>query len=403
YAKGMHAVPPPITGNYIPSGSDVKIDYSKFTYVPKQTSADESDTKPVEYASSTFDSSVETTTSIHAPLDNAPKIVCKPKMWTDAPINEEYESDGDDDSVFNVQENIEKPSFAFIDSVKHAEAVNTTCYVLNKFDGKSDSGFLVGYFLNSKAFWVYNLETKRVEEHLHVNFQENKPNVVGKGHAWMFDLHYLTNSMNYKPVLVENQANKSTGPKETNNSAGDKIQKTTDYKTCEKPVCQVDQIFQEELEKLKRQEKEANDAVKKGTTHQNQNANTNSINLLNAISIPISTAGPSIALNNGEPSYPNDLSMPHLEDIYASLNFRLLPRIFRYLKGQPKLGLWYPKVSSFELEAYLDSDYAGANLDRKSTTGGCQFLGRRLISWQCKKQTIMATSTAKAEYVAAAH
>ncbi|GJU02065.1 putative ribonuclease H-like domain-containing protein [Tanacetum coccineum] len=77
-------------------------------------------------------------------------------------------------------------------------------------------------------------------------------------------------------------------------------------------------------------------------------------------------------------------------------------RIFRYLKGKPKLGLWYPRVSSFDLESYSDSDYAGANLDRKSTTGGCQFLGRRLITWQCKKQTIVATSTTEAEYVAAA-
>ncbi|GJQ95462.1 putative ribonuclease H-like domain-containing protein [Tanacetum coccineum] len=78
-------------------------------------------------------------------------------------------------------------------------------------------------------------------------------------------------------------------------------------------------------------------------------------------------------------------------------------RIFRYLKHQPKLGLWYPRDSPFELEAFLDSDYAGASLDRKSTTGGCQFLGRRLISWQCKKQTIVANSTTEAEYVAAAH
>ena len=78
-------------------------------------------------------------------------------------------------------------------------------------------------------------------------------------------------------------------------------------------------------------------------------------------------------------------------------------KIFKYLKGQPKLGLWYPRESPFMLEAYSDSDYAGANLDRKSTTGGCQFLGRRLISWQCKKQTIVATSSTEAEYVAAAH
>nr|GEV30881.1 hypothetical protein [Tanacetum cinerariifolium] len=77
-------------------------------------------------------------------------------------------------------------------------------------------------------------------------------------------------------------------------------------------------------------------------------------------------------------------------------------RIFRYLKGHPKLGLWYPKESPFDLVAYSDNDYGGATHDRKSTTGGCQFLGRRLISWQCKKQTIVATSTTKVEYVAAA-
>ncbi|GJQ97846.1 putative ribonuclease H-like domain-containing protein [Tanacetum coccineum] len=77
-------------------------------------------------------------------------------------------------------------------------------------------------------------------------------------------------------------------------------------------------------------------------------------------------------------------------------------RIFRYLKGKPTLGLWYSRDSPFELVAYTDSDYAGATLDRKSITGGCQFLGNRLISWQCKKQTVVATSTTETEYVAAA-
>ncbi|GKB22048.1 putative ribonuclease H-like domain-containing protein, partial [Tanacetum coccineum] len=84
-------------------------------------------------------------------------------------------------------------------------------------------------------------------------------------------------------------------------------------------------------------------------------------------------------------------------------NLEAVKKIFKYLKGQPKLGLWYPRESPFVLEAYSDSDYAGANKDRKSTTGGCQFLGRRLISWQCKKQTIVATSSTKVEYVAAAN
>ncbi|GJW22220.1 putative ribonuclease H-like domain-containing protein [Tanacetum coccineum] len=78
-------------------------------------------------------------------------------------------------------------------------------------------------------------------------------------------------------------------------------------------------------------------------------------------------------------------------------------RIFRYLKGQPKLGLWYPKDSPLILEAFSDSDYVGTNLDRKSITGGCQFLGSRLISWQCKKQTVVANSTTEAEYIVASH
>ncbi|GJU60753.1 putative ribonuclease H-like domain-containing protein [Tanacetum coccineum] len=93
-------------------------------------------------------------------------------------------------------------------------------------------------------------------------------------------------------------------------------------------------------------------------------------------------------------------------------HLHVVKRIFRYLKGQPKLGLWYPRDSPFDLEAFFDSDYARAfsdsdyaraSLDRKSTTGGCQFLGKRLISWQCKKQTIVANSTTEAEYVAAAN
>nr|GEV16580.1 hypothetical protein [Tanacetum cinerariifolium] len=281
---------------------------------------------------------------------------------------------------------------SFLPTTFWAEAVNTACYVLNrvlvtklenkkpyelltgrqpiisylrpfrchvtilntidqqgKFDRKSDSGFLVRYSLNSKAFRVYNLETNGVEENLHANFLEIKPNVAGKGHAWMFDLDYLINSINYEPVLIKNQANKSAGPKEANNSAGtqvindqgvnskeidlieehfvlhiwsaysttikssgDKIEKNV------KPISQVEQIFKEELEKLKRQEKEANDALRKEATHDSLDANTNSTNLLNAVSALVSVVGPSRALNDAEPSYPDDPSMPHLEDIFAS-------------------------------------------------------------------------------------
>nr|GEY55126.1 ribonuclease H-like domain-containing protein [Tanacetum cinerariifolium] len=113
FVDGMNAVPSPITGNYMPSRPDVEIDYSNLTYGPKQTLADESDSKPNEYASCESDSSVETSTFMPEPVEKASKVVCEPKVWTVAPIIEEYDSDSDNDLVFNVQEDKEKPSFAF--------------------------------------------------------------------------------------------------------------------------------------------------------------------------------------------------------------------------------------------------------------------------------------------------
>ncbi|GJZ91509.1 ribonuclease H-like domain-containing protein [Tanacetum coccineum] len=113
-------------------------------------------------------------------------------------------------------------------------------------------------------------------------------------------------------------------------------------------------------------------------------------------------------------STPMETQKPLLKDadVCACARFQVNPkvshlhavkRIFRYLKGQPKLGLWYPKDSPFDLVVYTNSDYAGASLDRKSTTGGCQFLGYRLISWQCKKQTMVANSNTEAEYIVASN
>ncbi|KAJ9536009.1 hypothetical protein OSB04_un000825 [Centaurea solstitialis] len=77
-------------------------------------------------------------------------------------------------------------------------------------------------------------------------------------------------------------------------------------------------------------------------------------------------------------------------------------RIFRYLKGTPYYGLWYPKGLGFELQAYSDADYGGCNMDRKSTSGHIQLLGNKLVSWASKKQQCVSTSTAESEYVAAA-
>ncbi|KAJ9547376.1 hypothetical protein OSB04_019919 [Centaurea solstitialis] len=77
-------------------------------------------------------------------------------------------------------------------------------------------------------------------------------------------------------------------------------------------------------------------------------------------------------------------------------------RILRYLKKTPSLGLWYPLHSGFDLLDYTDSDYGGCQVDRKSTSGSSHFLGGKLVSWSSKKQNCVSTSTAEAEYVAAA-
>ncbi|GJT47979.1 ribonuclease H-like domain-containing protein [Tanacetum coccineum] len=104
-------------------------------------------------------------------------------------------------------------------------------------------------------------------------------------------------------------------------------------------------------------------------------------------STPIETSKP---LMKDENTKDIDVHLYRFQVTPKVLHLHAVKRIFRYLRGQPNLGLWYHKDSPF-------------NLDRKSTTGGCQFLRSRLISWQCNKQAIVANSTTEAEYVAASN
>ncbi|GJX62624.1 putative ribonuclease H-like domain-containing protein [Tanacetum coccineum] len=104
----------------------------------------------------------------------------------------------------------------------------------------------------------------------------------------------------------------------------------------------------------------------------------------------------------------------YVKDILNKFDFRTIKPASTPIEAHKSLGkdeegedvdvhLYSPlKDSPFHLEAFSDSDYAGDNHDRRSTSGGCQYLGRRLVSWQCKKQTIVAISSTEAEYVAAA-
>nr|GEZ09767.1 ribonuclease H-like domain-containing protein [Tanacetum cinerariifolium] len=80
-----------------------------------------------------------------------------------------------------------------------------------KFQGKVNKGFLVEYSIYSKAFRVFNSRTCTIQETLHVNFLENKPNVAGTGPTWLFDIDSLTRTMNYQPVYAGNQTNTGAG------------------------------------------------------------------------------------------------------------------------------------------------------------------------------------------------
>ncbi|GJS46940.1 putative ribonuclease H-like domain-containing protein [Tanacetum coccineum] len=320
----------------------------------------------------------------------------------------------------------------------------------NLFAGKSDEGFLVGYSLQSKAFRVYNLETKRVEENLHITFLENKPNVAGKGPTWLFDLDYLTDSMNYQPVRSENQANNHAGPQEATNNAGtediidagdsDKEDESaqdcfvlpiwTSYSSTITPDLKTDakragpseeeQVFLDELERLKRQEKEANEeaeALRKKFAQDTENlviqagaarasstnifstvstpAKASSTNLVNTVSTPVSTASPHEGLTLSDPTNPeqDDSEIPPLEDIYQNSS----DGIFNNSSYDDEGAVAY--FTNLETVCECYSDYLEQSDNKEIHTRRLSFHDRKLISGKAKKQTIVATSTTEAEYV----
>ena len=96
--------------------------------------------------------------------------------------------------------------------------------------------------------------------------------------------------------------------------------------------------------------------------------------------------------------------------IYLCVRFQFCPkeshliavkRTFRYLLGTIDLGLWYPKLKSFDLIGYTDTNFASYKIDQKSTSGTCHFLGHSLVLWFSKQQNFVTLSTVEAEYVEA--
>nr|GEW29138.1 hypothetical protein [Tanacetum cinerariifolium] len=443
------------------------------------------------------------------------------------------------------------PSIGFIRPFGYLVTILNTLDPIEKFDGKADEGFLVGYSVSSKAFRLFNSRTKIIQETLHINFLENQPNVAGSGPTWLFGIDTLTQSMNYQPVVARNQPNSSVDPHNIDNDDAfdDKENESAVY------------VSPSSSEKTKKHDETAKREAK-GKSHVDFAPvtaigpnSTNSTNTFNAAGPSNTDVSPKFQIGGKylsvDPSqYLDDPNMPALEDIIYSneeedvgaeadfsnletkeskrvhqalkdpiwieamredlLQFKMqkgntqeegidyeevfapvarieaitlflayasfmgfmvyqldvksallcgtieeevyvcqppgfedpdypnkvtkwskqsmgciklleldgksastrintekpllkdpdVKRIFRYLNGKPHFGLWNPKDSLFNFVTYSDSDYVGTSLDRESTIGGCQFLGCRLISWQCKKQTVVATSSTEAEYVA---
>nr|GEV99675.1 hypothetical protein [Tanacetum cinerariifolium] len=163
--KGMHAVPPPMTGIYMPPKSNFGIDESKFIYGPKQSITSESDVKTNNFDSCESNSSVETLESVPKPVESKPKAISEPKVWSDAPIIEEYESDSDNEYVFKALVEQEKPSCAFINIVKHVKTSmqtvkdQDTCSQNHKVPKRDWTGLMskrlgLGYGYTRKACFV---------------------------------------------------------------------------------------------------------------------------------------------------------------------------------------------------------------------------------------------------------
>ncbi|GJW27028.1 hypothetical protein Tco_0040839 [Tanacetum coccineum] len=172
------------TGNYMPSGPDIEIDYLQFTYGPKQSQPSESETQTSDFDTCESDCSVETHESLPEPTVNEPKVVSQPKVWSDAPIIEEYESDSEDEHVSLPTEEQETPSFANQQVKTPRETVkNQFTHSKNpKVDKKG-----LGYGFTTKACFVCgslshlirdcDFHEKRMAKQVELNKKKGKDNV----------------------------------------------------------------------------------------------------------------------------------------------------------------------------------------------------------------------------------
>nr|GEU55547.1 uncharacterized mitochondrial protein AtMg00810-like [Tanacetum cinerariifolium] len=328
---------------------------------------------------------------------------------------------------------------------------------LGKFDEKADDGFFLRYSLVAKAFRVFNIRRQEMEETFHVTFSEDdkaisQSNTEGDAINFSKVRSFLDDEFN------ELRTSDTLSLDEIGHPESAATFKSTDLQEYDKDESIDDQPALYVISPLA-------DSISGPPVPQDKWSRDKHINLVNIIGKPLASITTKSKIRDSDYAsaseclYVNFLSeiepkrlieslekegyiqeegidyyetfapVARIEAIeiflaYASymgfivyqmdvksafLNGKIYeevyveqpPRIFKYLKVTPNLGLWHPKGSGFDLKAYSDLDYAGCNLDRKSTSGGCQILEGKLVCWSVKKQTSVAMSSAEAEYVAA--
>nr|GEU42381.1 retrovirus-related Pol polyprotein from transposon TNT 1-94 [Tanacetum cinerariifolium] len=183
------------------------------------------------------------------------------------------------------------PTLSFMRPFGCSVTILSTKDYLDKFDGKADEGFFVGYSLNSKAFIVFNSGTRIVKENLHIRFSESTPNVVGSRPDWLFYIDALTRTINYEPIVTGTQSNSFADPK---SSQDDGLKSSSnDGKKVDEDPSKRNECYDQEKE-----------------------MNVKSTNNVNTVSSTINVVGKNGVNVIGELLF--DPDMPDLEDVCTS-------------------------------------------------------------------------------------
>nr|GEU79414.1 ribonuclease H-like domain-containing protein [Tanacetum cinerariifolium] len=289
--------------------------------------------------------SVETTTSMPVPIDNAPKVVSEPKVWTDAPIIEKYESDSDDDLVSNDDPHKALKVKGVVDSGYSRHMTGNKAHLTNYQEFKD--GFVAfggsnrritgkGKIKAGRQHNMYSFNLKNIDPSgdLSCLFAKASIDESNKWHRRLCHVNFKNLNKLIKGNLVrglpskifendhtcvasqKRKQHKASCPKEANHNAGTEANDDQDVNL--KEINLYDEHFVLPVWfAYSTPVKSLGDDIRK---NEKPDVNANNTNLLSVVSTPVSVVGPSRALNDDEPSYPDDPSMSHLEDIYASLS-----------------------------------------------------------------------------------